>query len=385
MPAEEVVNWHRSGKPAALDGHRLRPRPAKAMPDTPLTVQRGQADSLFCREQAGRDLILKKFNPGRDPGIDYLKAIGPLLPPHRGFTCGTGRRVLEARDVKNERACYYTRPFQQWVDGTVLMPKIDGFTWASVADEVRTGRLLVKPWQRLALCHSLSELARELEAWQCAHRDFSCGNAMLQPRSCRVELIDFDALYHPSLAMPPATTIGTEGYIAPFVWRSGEPNVKLTWCPHADRFALAILNIEFLLLNTGDEIQNDGGLFPQAELRARHGPRLRAVMRRLQSDYPEARKLLEVAINSRDYDECPSPEAWLRFCDGMRQGSPPALDSLALVWSGCPTSAVHQDKPSSMTGSTLRLADLLWEPITLPSRHAPVVVGLPPDPWSMKS
>ena len=95
--------------------------------------------------------------------------------------------------------------------------------------------------------------------------------------------------------------------------------------------------------------------------------------------------LLETAINSGSYDECPSPDAWLKFCDGMRLGGPPALATLEPVEPDTFASVLQKTNASSTAETVIpRLADLLWEPIKLPLRQPPIVVPLPPDPWSTK-
>jgi hypothetical protein len=110
------------------------------------------------------------------------------------------------------------------------------------------------------------------------------------------------------------TTISTEGYIAPFVWTNGSPDVSKTWHPNADRFALTVLIVEILTPEQGTPRHEDGALFRQQELCCRSGPTLERAARKLQEDWPGAFALFDAAMRSRRYEDCPSPEDWIQFC-----------------------------------------------------------------------
>lgn len=364
MPAEILNNWLKSGKPAALDGQLLRPLQHPKMPGMPLVVQRGQANALFCRAENNTPWIIKKFLPGRGPDATYLGAVAALLPAHPGFAAGKGRRILQARDLQKAHGAYFTKELQEWIGGTVLMPRIAGTDWAGLADDVRSGDLQLEVNQRISLVRNLSALAKLLEDHRCAHRDFSCTNVFIVLQTGSVCLIDFDTLYHPSLIMPRKSPSGTPGYIAPFVWRNGLQSVDATWHPHADRFALALLNVEFLVLDRGTPLHGDGGMFPQAEIRTRQGRHLAMAMQRLRAMCPGALPLFEAAISSRSYDDCPAPEDWTRCCSTTTTVSVPSCPVMGNVDFGFDARTLQRKR---LPG----LDELPWEPIVLPATRPP--------------
>jgi serine/threonine protein kinase len=156
-----------------------------------------------------------------------------------------------------------------------------GVDWAALADALREGKAELDPPQRIALCRGLAQLVQALEAAQCAHRDLSSSNVFIEPATLALALIDFDSLFHPSLTMPANTTCGTLGYTAPWAWRQDQLSGAATWSPAADRYALAILCAEFLLMDVGAALTAEGGMFDQDELRARQGPGVSAALARL--------------------------------------------------------------------------------------------------------
>jgi len=150
------------------------------MPSEPVVVERGQAGAVMLSAQDGARWVLKKFHQGRCPGESYVRGVGPLLPRHDGFLSGTNRRVLSPADLKKAPGCYFSRELAVWLDGTILMPRVAGVDWASVADDVRDGNLDFQRDQRLTICRNMAELVRLLEASGCAHRDISSGNVFIE-------------------------------------------------------------------------------------------------------------------------------------------------------------------------------------------------------------
>jgi len=193
------------------------------------------------------------------------------------------------------------------------MPRTNGIDWAALADEIRDGTMQLSELQRIALCRKLTKLVEFLETSLCCHRDLSCGNVFIDCHTWEVCLIDFDSLYHPSLSMPQATTCGTPGYIPHLAWNNGKLDSRRTWCQYVDRFALALLNTEFLLVRPGFKITGEGGIFDQDELRKQSGTGINSVMRALKSKYPYAAQLLDAAIHSSSFSDCPSPHDWNSF------------------------------------------------------------------------
>jgi serine/threonine protein kinase len=129
------------------------------------------------------------------------------------------------------------------------MPRVNGFDWSTLADEIRDGSVTLNQQQRFTICKNLTRLIELLENSRCCHRDLSCGNIFIDTNTWQVYLIDWDSFYHPSLQMPRATTCGTAGYTAHLVWDNGNLDPRGTWCEHADRYALSLLNVELLLVS----------------------------------------------------------------------------------------------------------------------------------------
>lgn len=381
MSTEILQDWFISGRPASLRSRQLWPLPNPHLPTSPLFVQGGQAEAVFCRAEDNTAWILKKCLPGRCPDIEYLEAISQLLPIHPGLTVGNRRQVLKVGDLKRERGCYFTQDFQQWLEATILMPWIKLKSWAAVADDIRDGSLHLPPDARLTICRSLAELVGVLEAQRCAHRDLSCKNVFICLNARQVQLIDFDSLHHPNLTMPRASTCGTEGYIAGFAWRGDQLCEESSWCEHADRYALAVLIVEILLISKGTPLNGDGCMFPQAELRTRQGAHLQAAMDKLAAIYPDAIPLFNAAIHSRHYQDCPSPAVWIGFCDKVHGIVPPALTTWEDVPQSCFASVPTKATPPPQHAATVTLQDLPRVHIVLPRARTPVTVALPSDPW----
>lgn len=325
-PTNEVESWLRSGKPASIGGQCLRPLEHGRLAGTPLSVQCGQAQAYFLRSKDGETFVLKKFLPGRSPDSNYLLKIKNVVPDHDGLRCGTDRILLTAGLLQKRFGYYRSASMDEWLEGTVLMPRVLGESWASVADDLRAGDIVLDAQQRMVLVRSLAELIQTLEASDCAHRDLSSGNVFVDGQAGRVSLIDFDGVWHPSLTMPDATAAGTEGYLAPFVWNGGQPQNSKTWCPRADRFALALLCIEFLVMDKGSPLSADGGLFDQADLERKRGKTIAYANDRLKSICPSARKLLQSTLQSNDFDRCPSPSDWLSLCANSASAIPSLTD-----------------------------------------------------------
>lgn len=384
MPADEVEKWLRSGKFAQIGDIEVRLREHPKMKGIPLSIQRGQAEAFYLSGKDGQKWILKKFLPARTPDRQYLQSICGILPQVRSFLSGTDRRILSISSLVKNGYSYYSADLANWMDGTVLMPKIDGLDWAAVADEIRGDRISLEEEHRMALCLNQSELVAALESAGCSHRDLSSGNVFIETRDWSVHLIDWDSVYHSSLSMPANTTCGTSGYTAPFVWRNGDVDLRTTWHPQADRFSLAILNVEFLTMCSGAPLTAEGGMFDQDELRARRGNGLNTMFKMLASEYPEAVPLLEQALQAENYDECPSPDDWVAFSERALGPvfTPPRLSELETVEADYFEAILRKRRPAAPLWPAPRLEDLPEEIPVLPTR--PLSVTLPEDPWESK-
>lgn len=297
--------WVKSGKPAEIAGLKLRPVESPFIKGTPLIATRGQADAFYLTDENNLGWILKKFSPAKIPDSRYMKSIESLIPHRPGFMSGYLRRVLSQGDVS--KAGFYNADFTSWIENTVLMPQIKHEDWATLADGIRSGSVRLTKDERMLLCQSVSEEIKLLEGSDISHRDLSPTNVFVEMPSSTVHLIDWDCIFHPSLSMPPNTTYGTNGYIAPFV--ALDP--QSTWKPRADRFSLAILNAEFLGMDVGTPLKHDGGMFEQSELSNRGGPETSQIINQLRQSFPTAAVLLERALQAQSFDDCPSPAEWI--------------------------------------------------------------------------
>jgi Serine/threonine protein kinase len=301
--------WVKSGKHAEIVGFKLRPIENPFIKGTPLIAARGQAQAFYLTDDNNLGWILKKFLPAKIPDSGYMKSIESLIPHRPGFQSGYLRRVLSKGDIS--KAGFYNADFTSWIENTVLMPQIKHDDWATLADRIRSGSARLTKNDRMLLCQSVSEEIKLLEGGDISHRDLSPTNVFVDAQNSTVHLIDWDCIFHPSLSMPPNTTYGTNGYIAPFIKEMGALDPQKTWMPRADRFSLAILNAEFLGMDVGTPLKHDGGMFEQAELFNRGGPETFQIINQLRQSFPGAAVLLERALQAQSFDDCPSPAEWI--------------------------------------------------------------------------
>jgi serine/threonine protein kinase len=305
--------WLKSGKYACIEGIKVRPKESQLLRGCPVVVARGQAAAYFLSDDKNGQWILKKFLPGRNPDIRYIEAIQAIIPRTAGFESGHQRRILHHGSLS--RSGYYSSEFLSWIYYTVLMPRIPGWDWAYLADQIRDGVVNLTREQRLLICKNLSEKAALLEKNEIAHRDLSATNVFIDAKSWQVHLIDWDSIYHSQLSMPPNTTYGTSGYVAPYVRLNRVEDPKVTWRALSDRFSLAILNTEFLLVKKDSPLTGDGGMFDQQEIYRADGPGIRKILREARNQFPDAARMLERALAARSCDECPSPDEWRVWSD----------------------------------------------------------------------
>jgi serine/threonine protein kinase len=261
-------DWLESGQVARICGLDLRPLPNPVLAARPQCITKGQATVFFLQQvPQGNIWFLKIFSPGRRPVDDYLRTVSSCLPGGAGFFTCTQRRLLVREYLDVGRSTYTNPALTNLIDGGVMMPKVPGSTWASIADDLRDGTLVLSTAKRLQMCINLAECVCILEAGQCCHRDISYTNVFFD-QDGRAYLIDWDCLYHPQLTFQPNTTVGTMGCIAPFIQASdGNTDAALSWCACSDRFALAVLITEILLVGPETPLPHeDGTLFSQAQI-----------------------------------------------------------------------------------------------------------------------
>jgi hypothetical protein len=329
-----VEHWLASGRFARLNDMQLRPEPHPLLPNTPGRIRRGQADAYPLTSAENRAFMLKKFFGGRSLDGGYLARVQQVLPRTVGFSVGVQRTVLTRDALRLGGDVYWTQALADWLHDTVLMPRLAGGDWSAMADDLRAGRRQLSITQRRALAAALADRVWQLEAYECSHRDLTGANVFVDPSTMSVELIDFDSLYHPSLVMPAGTTCGTPGYLAPFACGANR-DPRITWCAQADRFALALLCVEILVVGPGAPWSGDGGLFDQVHLVQWSGPSIAWARQQLMAAGPDACVAFDRAIASTSFAACPAPGDWLAIvgASSVRTATTapqqvPALDDL---------------------------------------------------------
>lgn len=385
---EPMEEWLLSGRSARIGLYRLQPVEHPHARGKPLSSQKGQAEAFFLTDEHGHWWILKKFRQACMLDPAYLRRVTSLLPRESGFICGTERKILAAGVLQRTRGSHYSRDLDRWLDGTILMPRVKGVDWACLADDIRNGGLVLEPAQRLTLCRNLSQLIALMEAHRCCHRDLSCGNIFMDIAAGDIHLIDFDSVFHVSLAMPRATTCGTAGYTAAYMWTGDDLDARRSWCEGADRYALALLNAEMLLVCSGTADTGEGGIFDQEELRNRRGKGIDSIAAELSARYPQAATLLLQAIHSRTPADCPTPGAWKSLFEGVPAGTPRAS---TLVELPDPVDRIAEllarTRPAAQLWPAPSLRDVPVARPQLPPRNSvvPSAPQLPPDPWADSS
>jgi len=377
--------WFSSKRPALICQRRLRPIEHPVLKGKPLSLQKGQAEAFFLTDDSQKRWVLKKFSNGchLDPG--YLTKVTTLLPKEPGFICGSTREILSPGDLVKGHRFYYSKAIKQWLNGTILMPRVPGCDWGTLADDLRDGNVTLDDQQRQTLCMKLCRMVDLLEKHQCCHRDLSCGNVFVDMATGDIYLIDFDSLFHPSLEMPDATTCGTMGYTAPYAWHDGNADASATWCVGADRYALALLISEILLVAPGTKATEEGGIFDQDELRRQSGKGIKSIIGLLTTQYPRVAEFLQRAISSRSFSDCPGPEEWHHLL-GMNPTQAwviPNLSDLQRVSPDSITNILRQRRPPAPIWPAPNLDTMPLPEIQVPKPPSTPTyrIELPADPW----
>jgi len=309
----DVTNsWLQSGQTIRISGLDLRPLAHPILDKTVRCITKGQATVFFLEQVPhGRIWLLKKFTTGRRPTDEYMQAVNDYLPGGPGFYTCTQRRLLCREHIDRRNSTYRQSEMENFIEGTILMPKVPGTTWASVADDLRDGSEVISLSSRLLISQNLAKCIELLEAAHCSHRDLSSTNVFVDQKE--VLLIDWECMYHNNLTFQPNTTLGTMGYIAPFANSSTRMiDARWSWCECADRFALAVLIAEILLIDQSTPlIQEDGTLFSQAQIDEAGNNAVAEQINRLGQISRPAGALLKHAFLSKRSRDCPAPGAWI--------------------------------------------------------------------------
>ena len=185
-----------------------------------------------------------------------------------------------------------------------LMPWVGGMSWASVVRQRADPNFA----DLLCCATATAQALSQLEARGMAHSDVAGSNVLLDLAAQRVELVDFERLYAPTLPTPRHTLRGTPGYQHRQARHAGQ------WRATGDRFAAAVLLTEMLVW--GDPLvrafvpEDAENLFLAAEVGVIGTPLWRAVRQSLASHWPEAWDLFATAWNADTLDDCPEVRVW---------------------------------------------------------------------------
>ncbi len=305
--------WLRSDQPAMIDGIALMPRTNEGAARSRRRPASDNAVSFYLADKNDDVWILEKFLPEWQPDLARLQTIQYLIPRISGFRSGSERRVLD--DTSLSAAGYHTDELQAWLFGCILSPDVAVTTWAEVTASIRAGGQSLPTIVKLLLCQKLNESVESLEAAGVAHRNLSGASVLIDPVNVEVHFADWDQLYHPSLSKPANAVPGAVGYIAPFVKDEADASIDASWKARADRFALAVLNCEILLMSSDSPVTAGGGLFEQQHVFDRAGQTLQRVRNILQRNSPEALRLFDQCLTASNFDQCPGPREWLNWID----------------------------------------------------------------------
>ncbi len=158
MSSEILKKWLAGGKYAKVNGCVVRPMPHPIIKDEPLVTEKGQAVAVCLADDKGNRWILKRFHAARQLDTDYLTSVGAVLPKKPGLESGTQRQILSSKEIGRQSGCFYSRELADFVNGAILMPRVEGTDWTGWADDIRQGTLRASRWQRLALCETCRSL-----------------------------------------------------------------------------------------------------------------------------------------------------------------------------------------------------------------------------------
>ena len=303
--------WLQSGLPAFIRGIRLVPKAYPRLKHTAF-YEKGNQGVVFHLMQPSnkQEWVLKKFVAEMKPDPPYLVAIRSLVPRGIAFKAASKRVIVKAEDIKLGEGTYSSTEFNDWLDETVLMPKMRGRTWKAVAEDLRNGAVDLSLDKRLSLARYLAEAVRAMEDNGCAHRDLCHENICCDLQEYVVALVDWDSMFHGSLYFHKNTPAGSNGYMAPWIKeKNGKWDPRKSWNRKADRFALAILIGEFFTVKRNSPT-SEGALFSQQALAKPRHATIAETLENLYALSTALGDLFQQAITAGSYDECPAPINW---------------------------------------------------------------------------
>lgn len=264
----------------------------------PFSAEGKRAIVYNLKAAAGNAWALKVFKK-KYQTPDLLASVGNLkqlarfpgmLAANRSIIAPTDRPAVECPDLS-----YAT-----------LMPWIPGKTWndllLSAAKMGQQGKAVYDPQTGVALCRRFIEVMDELERIGAAHTDIAPGNVMLTLQSRDVQLLDLEDLFFPGAQPPSIQNTGSAGYRHP-----SADNGKTTWCPEGDRYAVAIMAAEFLIVSNPalGMLASDTGFFEGDRNSPIGAQRLALAYPFLDSTAPDFARLFKMAWNSSTLALCP--------------------------------------------------------------------------------
>ena len=144
---------------------------------------------------------------------------------------------------------------------------------------------------------------------------------------------------------------------------------------------------EILLVDPSIKATGEGGIFDQEELNNQSGRNIDLIFDKLNSMLPLAAQLLEAAIRSSKFQDCPSPGEWLTLFNtvpgfGIK---PPSLSDIP-DFSIANLKTILQKRKAKVAEPMWpvpKLDDMVTTQIKLP-RENPIIsvnISLPSDPW----
>lgn len=187
---------------------------------------------------------------------------------------------------------------------SVLMPWIEGSTCLEIFSFFDNLPLPKAP-EIIQNTKRLSEILYGLERYGLAHTDISSSNVIVNTTASKIDFVGIENFYGEKIPQPAYLSAGSPGYAHPTASEG-------LWCPEADRFAGAILVVEYLGLLDAKIKQYAHGetFFASAELGQRTSGRFNYLKKFLASLDKRLSELFTQTWFSPTLEKCPSLEEW---------------------------------------------------------------------------
>jgi hypothetical protein len=197
----------------------------------------------------------------------------------------------------------------------VIMPWIEGQTWADILDDVAKRKKAYSKQEAISEATALARLFTSLELMGHVHCDISCGNVIRIPGSTpQYELIDLEDMRLSGASMPKNSTPGTPGYAL--------PGVYTTAVSAGDRYAAAIVLMEALALGTNHAatLASMEGVFTANRDNEKDRKRFDDIIGQVNKWSPRLASLFRQAWNAASLEECPKIEQITTALESMAPG-----------------------------------------------------------------